>query len=527
MNEELFLTDFGLMEHEAPLIEGHLLGSHRLPIQAISSTKEGNIAVTAAWDKLSRAWSVTGREHVREFDNSDGDMLMGCAVSHDGKRVATASMDGALKLWNVLENRCIAVLRSQDRQLKNAVDCWISDDGSRIACVFSFRTERSEIVFFDWASTDSVYRRSTLNVTHRARRLSISESAGTIAITTLYNNKRRAVVYNLDSFEELRNIELSDSLDNQWDSHICCSSGDANSIVVADNEKLLVIDPHDANFDVELSGFDPPTEETPCSISGDGSKVIAPCANGVLGLWSVPDNRILARFSYHSSTPLCSHISFNSSWIFLGFVDGSLRVYSSAGLENENMEATNESEIQRIFNEELYNRRIQAKNEMEKKISDFEQELRNLKTKSALQKEKLEKFVTRAEIVKGAAENIRDLIFQLNQSSNVDGKGETEMRTESEQKLAIIFEIAKILGIVRSIDEEETREHALSTEQCVVCLENINDGDEVVRLPCMHVFQKECLLPYLSRQHNPCCPICRMPVEVNDLDHLPVWNWNQ
>jgi hypothetical protein len=45
---------------------------------------------------------------------------------------------------------------------------------------------------------------------------------------------------------------------------------------------------------------------------------------------------------------------------------------------------------------------------------------------------------------------------------------------------------------------------------CPVCTEEFNDKeeDEIVEMPCGHIFHKKsCLLPWLERKNN--CPVCR------------------
>ncbi|GER43879.1 RING/U-box superfamily protein [Striga asiatica] len=46
---------------------------------------------------------------------------------------------------------------------------------------------------------------------------------------------------------------------------------------------------------------------------------------------------------------------------------------------------------------------------------------------------------------------------------------------------------------------------------CVVCLNQICDGDHVRRLRCGHVFHKDCLDGWLN-QINLSCPLCRAPL---------------
>lgn len=76
---------------------------------------------------------------------------------------------------------------------------------------------------------------------------------------------------------------------------------------------------------------------------------------------------------------------------------------------------------------------------------------------------------------------------------------------------------------VATSDEEEG---ARQPQLCVIDLETIADGEVVIRLPCMHVFHRDCILPYLQQLGSPCCPIDRTPVDSEELDALPVWMWN-
>lgn len=49
---------------------------------------------------------------------------------------------------------------------------------------------------------------------------------------------------------------------------------------------------------------------------------------------------------------------------------------------------------------------------------------------------------------------------------------------------------------------------------CVVCRENYEHGDSLLRLPCIHEFHTDCIRDYLETCHGPLCPICRHPVTV-------------
>ena len=51
-----------------------------------------------------------------------------------------------------------------------------------------------------------------------------------------------------------------------------------------------------------------------------------------------------------------------------------------------------------------------------------------------------------------------------------------------------------------------------TTDKCTICLSDFEEGEDVRRLPCMHLFHAECVDQWLKT--NKCCPICRV-----DIDH--------
>jgi hypothetical protein len=47
---------------------------------------------------------------------------------------------------------------------------------------------------------------------------------------------------------------------------------------------------------------------------------------------------------------------------------------------------------------------------------------------------------------------------------------------------------------------------------CAICQEALRDGDQVARLPCSHLFHRDCVVPWLYQQPQHGCPCCRAPV---------------
>ena len=50
---------------------------------------------------------------------------------------------------------------------------------------------------------------------------------------------------------------------------------------------------------------------------------------------------------------------------------------------------------------------------------------------------------------------------------------------------------------------------------CVICMEDFHIGDEVIYIPCLHVFHKDCLLEWF-RGHD-FCPICKFKFSLENL----------
>ncbi|KAL8566460.1 hypothetical protein ACOMHN_015096 [Nucella lapillus] len=49
-------------------------------------------------------------------------------------------------------------------------------------------------------------------------------------------------------------------------------------------------------------------------------------------------------------------------------------------------------------------------------------------------------------------------------------------------------------------------------EKCTICLSEFEEGEDVRRLPCMHLFHMDCVDQWLSTNKN--CPICRVDIQT-------------
>ncbi|XP_016364968.1 RING finger protein 165-like [Sinocyclocheilus rhinocerous] len=49
-------------------------------------------------------------------------------------------------------------------------------------------------------------------------------------------------------------------------------------------------------------------------------------------------------------------------------------------------------------------------------------------------------------------------------------------------------------------------------EKCTICLSLLEDGEDVRRLPCMHLFHQVCVDQWLATSRK--CPICRVDIQT-------------
>ena len=70
------------------------------------------------------------------------------------------------------------------------------------------------------------------------------------------------------------------------------------------------------------------------------------------------------------------------------------------------------------------------------------------------------------------------------------------------------------LPVARVSDPERLPEDA---RQCLICLEDFEEGQERKTLPCLHGYHSQCVDKWL--QTNASCPVCKFRVDQRDGGH--------
>src|SRR5207244_3212617 len=85
------------------------LRGHESLVLSVAFSPDGSRVATASYDQMVKVWDVaTGRE-LRTFQEHTGRVHV-LAFSPDGTRMATGSVDGTVKLWDVATGKELRTL---------------------------------------------------------------------------------------------------------------------------------------------------------------------------------------------------------------------------------------------------------------------------------------------------------------------------------------------------------------------------------------------------------------------------------
>lgn len=54
-------------------------------------------------------------------------------------------------------------------------------------------------------------------------------------------------------------------------------------------------------------------------------------------------------------------------------------------------------------------------------------------------------------------------------------------------------------------------------EECAICKDQFELNENVLRLPCRHLYHKQCISPWLDAHNS--CPVCRFELPTDDADY--------
>jgi hypothetical protein len=118
--------------------------------------------------------------------------------------------------------------------------------------------------------------------------------------------------------------------------------------------------------------------------------------------------------------------------------------------------------------------------------------------------------------------NLNDIFDQINQGMQGFQMGDYFIGDNLQQLINQLFEQSGHRGTPpaskRALDSlpitKASSAEGHNEKECTICQEQYKDGEEIVTLPCSHLFHKECIWPWLLRHAT--CPTCRYQLETID-----------
>jgi len=85
------------------------------------------------------------------------------------------------------------------------------------------------------------------------------------------------------------------------------------------------------------------------------------------------------------------------------------------------------------------------------------------------------------------------------------------MGEDGDRSLQEVIDQSKRAHLLGELPREKFNpEQHKDLNECELCLEEYAAGDELLRLPCMHLFHCTCVTPWLQKSYT--CPVCQTDI---------------
>jgi WD40 repeat protein len=280
---------------------------HRASVYDASFDPRGTLIVTAGRDDRGAIWSAqTGR---RETWLPHDDVVWTAAFSFDGRKVATASEDGTVKIW----------LRNGDHERTLEVDgaalsASFSQDSTMVAVVVRAPDGRRTTRVFDVRSGDTVFAPSQRGI----QTVAFSPDSTLLATAS---SDRTTKIWNIRSGEPLRTFEQPEGwiVDVEFspDGKLIASASQGATVGLweIDSGKRLHLLCCPDNFFVSAS------------FSPDGKHVVATSRDRTARVYEVLTGRQLTLLAGHADSVLAAEFSPDGRRVVTASADGTARVW--------------------------------------------------------------------------------------------------------------------------------------------------------------------------------------------------------
>lgn len=104
----------------------------------------------------------------------------------------------------------------------------------------------------------------------------------------------------------------------------------------------------------------------------------------------------------------------------------------------------------------------------------------------------------------------------------------TTVRCLSASQVTPVHDLGNGKGIMESVLTKFPPEtfhivQGVDSPQCVICIDELAEGQDVLKFPCSHSFHTNCIRAWFTKHCAADCPLCKRNVlAIQDTDALPV-----
>jgi len=290
------------------------LDGHTGQVRACAVTPDGRRVVSASVDGTLKVWDLHAGRVLANLEGRGGS-VNGCAVTSDGRRAVSAYFDGTLKVWDLDAGRVVATLRGHTGEV---TACVLTADGRRAISGSADRTLKI------W-DLDAGRTLATLHG-HKnwVRACAVTPDGGRVISAS---HDRTLKIWDLDAGRDL--ATLHDHAD--WVT-ACAVTPDGERVISASHDRTLKIwDLDTARVLATLGGHADGVRA--CVITPDGRRVVSASNDRMLKVWNLDDTCVLTSGDGHADRVNACTVTSDGRRVVSASDDRTLKVWNlDAGL---------------------------------------------------------------------------------------------------------------------------------------------------------------------------------------------------